>query len=104
MANASHAASGRLADTRCMTSVHGFCAECGDIAVPVNALAVEAPGDGHSGSYVFSCPACASVVREPAGRRLAEVLVAFGAQAVGEPTAPARSVDTSAARVHLFAA
>ena len=98
MANASHAALGWFADTRCMTSVHGFCAECGDIEVPVNALAVEAPGGGHSGSYVFSCPACASVVARAAGPRLAEVLVAFGAQAVGEQAAPARSVDTTAAQ------
>ena len=104
MANPSHAASDRIADTACMTSVHGFCAECGDIEVPVNALSVERPGGGHTGSYVFSCPACSSVVREPAGKRLAEVLVAFGAQATGEPAAPARSVDTGAARVHLFAA
>jgi len=104
MANASHAPSGRLADTRCMTSVHGFCAECGEIEVPVNALSVEAPDGGHTGSYVFTCPTCASLVREPAGARLVEVLDAFGAQSVGAPAAPVRSIDTSAARVHLFAA
>jgi hypothetical protein len=104
MANASHAASSRLADTPGMTSVHGFCAECGAIEVPVSALSVVAPGGGHTGSYVFACPACASIVREPAGARLAEVLVAFGARADGAPAAPARSTDTCAARVHLFAA
>jgi hypothetical protein len=94
----------RFADTSSMTSVHGFCAECGDIEVPVGALSVEAPGAERTGSYVFSCPTCASVVREPAGKRLAEVLVAFGAHAAGAAPEPARSTDTTAARVHLFAA
>jgi hypothetical protein len=95
-----------------MTSVHGSCSHCGDIEVPVVALSVEAPSATQPGSYVFTCPVCAQPVRERAGARLAEVLVAFGARAAADldahtpvvaPTRTRMSAD-AVARVHLFAA
>jgi hypothetical protein len=93
-----------------MTSVHGFCTDCGSIDVPLGALSVELPDDVHVGSYTYTCPSCAGLVREPAGRHLAEVLVAFGAPVAGtadgapevSPVLP--SFDDGLARVHFFAA
>ena len=94
------------ADEAGMTSVHGFCADCGDVEVPLSALAVDAPTSEHAGSYVFPCPSCASLVREPAGPHLAEVLVAFGAHraGAGDPDGAALAHGSGPARVHFFAA
>ena len=100
-------------DTSGMTHVHGSCPRCGDVHVPVTSLAIETPSGPESGSYVFTCPGCAHIVREPAGARLAEVLVAFGARVGNEPEpagAPVVHLDRdrmnadAVARVHLFAA
>jgi hypothetical protein len=88
-----------------MTSVHGFCTDCGSVDVPLSALSVQLPDSEQRGSYSYVCPSCAGLVREPAGRHLAEVLVAFGAPRAGAdvPTAPAVHHD-GLARVHFFAA
>jgi hypothetical protein len=89
-----------------MTSVHGFCTDCGAVNVPLSALSVQLPDTGQGGSYSYVCPSCASLVREPAGRHLAEVLVAFGAPVAGATdvvSTPAPS-DDRFARVHFFAA
>jgi hypothetical protein len=96
-----------------MTHVHGSCPRCGDVAVPVTSLSVEAPSAEQPGSYVYACPACTNVVRASAGARLAEVLVVFRASVGGvlEPsTAPVVHLERdrmdadAVARVHLFAA
>jgi hypothetical protein len=88
-----------------MTSVHGFCTECGNVDVPLSALSVHLPDSRQAGSYTYACPSCAGLVREPAGRHLAEVLVAFGAAVAGTTATPAHTAtDDGPARVHFFAA
>ena len=88
------------------TSVHGFCSDCGAVEVPLSALAVELDADDrHNGSYCYTCPSCAGLVREHAGHRLAEVLVAFGAPVAGRPNGDARlQAYDEPARMHFFAA
>jgi hypothetical protein len=89
-----------------MTSVHGFCTDCGAVNVPLTALSVQLPDTEERGSYSYVCPSCAGLVREPAGRHLAEVLVAFGAPVAGsaEAVSTPTSCDDGFARVHFFAA
>lgn len=106
MVNAGHRERVDPADAPRMTSVHGFCSDCGTVDVPLSALAVELADSQHGGSYTYTCPSCAGLVRERAGRHLAEVLVAFGAPVAGSPQAADSGLPAfdGAARVHFFAA
>jgi hypothetical protein len=90
-----------------MTSVHGFCSECGNVEVPLGALSVDLGDDvDHDGSYTYACPTCSGLVREHAGRHLAEVLVAFGAPVAGSTEAAdtRHHAFVGSPRVHFFAA
>jgi hypothetical protein len=107
MVNRSHGEIDGVARCTGMTSVHGFCSDCGAVNVPLSALSVELPDCEEHGSYSYVCPSCAGLVREPAGRHLAEVLVAFGAPVAGSTdavTTAAAACDDGFARVHFFAA
>lgn len=61
-----------------MTTIKTTCSRCGDIHLTPGDLALELSASSDEGTYLFTCPVCATSQRRPANARVVSVLMATG--------------------------
>ena len=71
-----------------MTTIRTTCPRCGEVDMGPESILLSVQGNGHEGTYRFTCPLCADDVEKRADRKIVALLVSAGVGVSGSEADP----------------